>query len=84
LNKQVGLELGITEITVKSHRGRVMRKMRARTFVELMAMAAWLPQRVGASSPADSFRVTRPAPANTLMQLQSFAGLRPLEAVGGM
>jgi FixJ family two-component response regulator len=42
LNKQVGLELGISIITVKSHRGRVMRKMRARSFMELFAMAAGL------------------------------------------
>ena len=84
MNKQVGLELGITEITVKSHRGRMMRKMRARSFVELITMAAWLPLGVGARRPADSFRVTRRAPANTLVQLQSFAGLRALEAGGGM
>jgi FixJ family two-component response regulator len=42
LNKQVGGELGISEITVKAHRGRVMRKMQARTFVDLMYMAARL------------------------------------------
>jgi FixJ family two-component response regulator len=29
LNKQVGGELGISEITVKTHRGKVMRKMKA-------------------------------------------------------
>ncbi len=39
LNKQVGGELGISEITVKAHRGRVMRKMKARSFVELLKMA---------------------------------------------
>ena len=42
LNKQVGGDLGISEITVKAHRGKVMRKMQARTFVELMAMHAKL------------------------------------------
>jgi FixJ family two-component response regulator len=42
LNKQVGGQLGISEITVKSHRGRVMRKMQARSFVELVNMAARL------------------------------------------
>ena len=31
LNKQVGGELGISEITVKGHRGQVMRKMQARS-----------------------------------------------------
>lgn len=38
LNKQVGFELGISEITVKAHRGQVMRKMNARTIVELVHM----------------------------------------------
>ncbi|MGH8173856.1 MAG: response regulator transcription factor [Rhodanobacteraceae bacterium] len=40
LNKQAADELGISEITVKAHRGSVMRKMRARTFASLMGMAA--------------------------------------------
>ena len=39
LNKQVGAELGISEITVKAHRGRVMRKMKVRTFAELVKLA---------------------------------------------
>ena len=32
LNKQVGGELGISEITIEAHRGRVMEKMKARSF----------------------------------------------------
>ena len=39
MNKQVGFELGISEITVKAHRGRVMEKMHATTFVDLVNMA---------------------------------------------
>ncbi|MET0410605.1 MAG: LuxR C-terminal-related transcriptional regulator [Polyangiaceae bacterium] len=39
LNKEVGDQLGISEITVKAHRGRVMRKMNARSFAQLVTMA---------------------------------------------
>jgi FixJ family two-component response regulator len=42
LNKQVGAELGISEITVKAHRGRVMRKMKADSLPDLVNMAARL------------------------------------------
>jgi FixJ family two-component response regulator len=41
-NKQVGCELGISEITVKAHRGSVMRKMNADSLPELVSMAARL------------------------------------------
>jgi FixJ family two-component response regulator len=41
-NKQVGSELGISEITVKAHRGSVMRKMNADSLPELVSMAARL------------------------------------------
>ena len=42
LNKQVSGELGISEITVKQHRGRMMRKMRTRSLPELVTIAARL------------------------------------------
>jgi len=44
LNKQVGGELGISEITVKAHRGKLMRKMHATSLAELVTMAASLGQ----------------------------------------
>jgi FixJ family two-component response regulator len=42
LNKQVGGELGISEITVKAHRGRMVRKMGAASFADLVTMAGRL------------------------------------------
>ena len=50
LNKQVGSELGISEITVKAHRGSVMRKMKADSLADLVTMAARL--RLPPASPA--------------------------------
>jgi len=50
LNKQVGSELGISEITVKAHRGQVMRKMKAESLPDLVTMAARLGPR---SAPRD-------------------------------
>lgn len=42
LNKQVGLRLGISEITVKAHRGKVMEKMKADSLADLVKMAPGL------------------------------------------
>lgn len=53
-NKQVGSELGISEITVKAHRGSMMRKMKADSLPELVSMAARL-------------RLIRPTPINLLL-----------------
>ena len=49
LNKQVAAELGISEITVKAHRGKMMRKMKARSLPDLVNMAA----RLGLASRRD-------------------------------
>ena len=49
LNKQVGDDLGISEITVKAHRGSVMRKMEAGSLPDLVNMAA----RLGIAHPTD-------------------------------
>jgi RNA polymerase sigma factor (sigma-70 family) len=43
-NKQIGSELGISEITVKAHRAKVMRKMNAESLAELVKIAALLAQ----------------------------------------
>jgi FixJ family two-component response regulator len=42
LNKQVGGQLGISEITVKAHRGQVMQKMKADSLATLVKLAAKL------------------------------------------
>jgi FixJ family two-component response regulator len=52
LNKQVGGELGISEITVKAHRGRVMRKMKAESLADLVTKAA----RLQLASPRKSWK----------------------------
>ena len=45
MNKQVAQELGITEITVKIHRGNMMRKMGAKSLPDLVRMAETLALR---------------------------------------
>ena len=54
LNKQVGGELGITETTVKAHRGQVMQKMKAESLPHLVMMAAKLGVTRTAISPPAS------------------------------
>jgi FixJ family two-component response regulator len=57
LNKQVGAELGISEVTVKAHRGRVMQKMNAGSLADLVRIAS----RIESLTPAISFRLADPA-----------------------
>ena len=42
VNKQIAAELGTSEVTIKVHRGQLMRKMRARSLPELVRMAGTL------------------------------------------
>jgi DNA-binding CsgD family transcriptional regulator len=56
LNKQVGGELGISEITVKAHRGQVMQKMKANSFADLVNKAA----RLGLRPCAEKLTLHRP------------------------
>jgi FixJ family two-component response regulator len=51
LNKEVGAELAISEITVKAHRGQVMRKMKAESFADLIRMAARLRSELALLAP---------------------------------
>jgi FixJ family two-component response regulator len=62
LNKQVGGELGISEITVKAHRAQVMRKMRAESLADLVRIATRLEAiPIGESSGSpDRFLVSSP------------------------
>ena len=48
LNKQIASELGSSEVTVKMHRGQVMRKMKAQSLVQLVRMA----EKIGITSEA--------------------------------
>ena len=55
LNKQVGLKLGISEITVKAHRGKMMQKMKADSIADLVKMAV----RLGLAPARNPWHVSR-------------------------
>ena len=55
LNKQVGLKLDISEITVKAHRGKVMQKMKADSLADLVKMAV----RLGLTPAKNPWHVAR-------------------------
>jgi len=68
LNKQIGAELGISEITVKAHRGSVMRKMKADSLADLVTMAA----RLGPEPYAETLTFT--ARPGSLSERPRFSG----------
>jgi FixJ family two-component response regulator len=56
LNKQIGLKLGIGEITVKSHRGKIMLKMKADSLADLVKRAVRLGRTPARTSMAGDTR----------------------------
>jgi FixJ family two-component response regulator len=64
LNKQVGGELGISEVTVKAHRGQMMRKMGARSLPDLVNMAARLGLHSASRNYLSTIEASLTAPAS--------------------
>ena len=56
LNKQIGLQLGISEITVKAHRGKMMQKMKAESLADLVKTAV----RLGLAPARNPWHTTKP------------------------
>jgi FixJ family two-component response regulator len=73
MNKQVGYELSLSEITVKAHRGKVMRKMKARSLADLVRMAPWLEVSDGQPAterlPASRFEVEKSSVAISIREV---------------
>jgi len=72
MNKQVAYRLDLSEITVKAHRGKVMRKMKARSLADLVRMAAWLEVSDGQPAterlPASRFEVEKSSVAISIRE----------------
>jgi FixJ family two-component response regulator len=73
LNKQIGFELGISEITVKAHRGRLMRKMGAGSLAALVKMAGVL----GIAPEWKQERSERPARSAQIHAIAAYEDRRP-------
>jgi FixJ family two-component response regulator len=72
LNKQVASVLGISEVTVEIHRGRVMQKLGAGSFAALVRMADWLAEceRMGENPPrAESTSILPTVPARNRLRI---------------
>ena len=86
LNKQVGAELGISEITVKAHRGRVMQKMAAKSVIDLVRMATRL-RSERAFLTSSQFKIPSQSPAiassaRTMTLAASSGGIAPAAECG--
>ena len=71
LNKQIASDLGTSEITVKIHRGHVMRKMQAGSLAELVRMAGSFSFRLGRSNAMQHCGAKRP-PTSRIFHSSSF------------
>jgi FixJ family two-component response regulator len=76
MNKQVAHQMGLSEITVKVHRGRVMRKTRCRSLAELVSKAQTLFGANRSAQPALAY-MARVGPVRTGATVQSEAGRLP-------
>ncbi len=71
LNKQIGFELDISEITVKAHRGSLMRKMKANSLAHLVSLAA----RLGImNQPNVNAYASTPGSRNSISNVRSAMG----------